>query len=166
MLFQLVPGGLSYLIKQNNYNSNRKKYWDLETCRKSQKKICLYICPFLASPSCKSHVCTVCMYFFAVSLKMSKTEIPSDVKKERRIDRLWCRAQVPLHCTHRCNSEGCILKRFCPVTILRQTLLQSAPRKFILRVPSKIFEGMNKKQYANISDEPELEFSSSIRAEL
>ena len=25
MLFQLVPGGFSYLINQNNYNSNQKK---------------------------------------------------------------------------------------------------------------------------------------------
>ena len=35
----LVPGSFSYLINQNNYNSNWKKKWDLETCRKSQKMV-------------------------------------------------------------------------------------------------------------------------------
>ena len=38
MLFKNFPGGFSDLINQNNYNSNWKKYQDLETCRKSQKK--------------------------------------------------------------------------------------------------------------------------------
>ena len=35
ILFKLVPGVFSYLIKYNNLNSNWKNYWDLETCRKS-----------------------------------------------------------------------------------------------------------------------------------
>ena len=33
----IVPGGFSYLTNWNNYKSYWKNYWDLETCRKSQK---------------------------------------------------------------------------------------------------------------------------------
>ena len=29
--FQLVPGGFSHLISWNKWNSNCKKFWDLET---------------------------------------------------------------------------------------------------------------------------------------
>ena len=32
MLFKLVPGGFAY-------GKMEKKYWDLETCRKSKKKV-------------------------------------------------------------------------------------------------------------------------------
>ena len=40
MLFELVPGGFSFLMKLEQLDRIQigKNYWDLETCRKSQKK--------------------------------------------------------------------------------------------------------------------------------